>query len=115
MAPLSSEELSVLCVWLHQFHLSKSIKHFTRDMSDGVLVAEILKCLFPKLVDLHNYSKCNSTANKLSNWQTLNRKVLRRLNIYLDDAMIMDLVSGSNGIMEILLNELMVRTTRTYA
>lgn len=39
------------------------------------MVAEILKFYWPKLIDLHNYVPANSLSNKISNWETLNRKV----------------------------------------
>ncbi|XP_058122289.1 sperm flagellar protein 1-like [Anopheles ziemanni] len=107
LVTLSSEELVQVCRWVKSFHLSRNIKNFHRDMSDGVLVAEILKQLYPKHVDLHNYFRCNSTRNKLINWQTLNQKVLRRLNICLDEGMLLDLATGSNDILEVLLFELM--------
>uniref|UniRef100_A0A182PLT0 CH_2 domain-containing protein n=1 Tax=Anopheles epiroticus TaxID=199890 RepID=A0A182PLT0_9DIPT len=74
-----------------------------------VLVAEILKQLYPKLVDLHNYTKCSAMRNKLDNWRTLNRKVFGRLNIFLDEEMMADLASGSNGMIEVVLYELMAR------
>ncbi|XP_049538257.1 sperm flagellar protein 1-like [Anopheles darlingi] len=109
LLPLSSEEYRAVACWMREFTLSKPIKNISRDMSDGVMVAEILKSLFPKMVELHNYARCNSMQNKLSNWQTLNRKVLRRLNIYLDERMMQDLASGNNGTLEILLHELMIR------
>uniref|UniRef100_A0A182KAS8 Calponin-homology (CH) domain-containing protein n=1 Tax=Anopheles christyi TaxID=43041 RepID=A0A182KAS8_9DIPT len=106
---LSTQELIDVYHWVKKFILSKDIKNINRDLADGVLVAEILKHLYPKLVDLHNYTKCNATRNKLDNWQTLNRKVLSRLNIYLDDELMGDLASGSNGMMEVLLFELMAK------
>uniref|UniRef100_A0AAG5D997 Calponin-homology (CH) domain-containing protein n=1 Tax=Anopheles atroparvus TaxID=41427 RepID=A0AAG5D997_ANOAO len=106
---ISSEELTEVCLWMKSFHLSKEIKNFHRDLADGVLVAEILKLLYPKFVDLHNYPKCNSTLNKLNNWRTLNQKVLRRLNICLDEKMLLDLANGDNGVLEALLFELMAK------
>ncbi|XP_050082985.1 sperm flagellar protein 1-like [Anopheles aquasalis] len=109
LTPLSPEEYRAVACWMREFTLSKPIKNISRDMSDGVMVAEILKHLFPKMVELHNYARCNSTQNKLSNWETLNRKVLRRLNIYLDERMMQDLACGNNGTLEILLHELMIR------
>ncbi|XP_035774557.1 sperm flagellar protein 1-like [Anopheles albimanus] len=109
LTPLSPEEYRAVVCWMREFTLSKPIKNISRDMSDGVMVAEILKNLFPKMVELHNYARCNSTQNKLSNWETLNRKVLRRLNIFLDKRMMQDLASGNNGTLEILLHELMIR------
>ncbi|XP_041776672.1 sperm flagellar protein 1-like [Anopheles merus] len=106
---LSTQELIDVYQWVKQFNLSKDIKNINRDLTDGVLVAEILKHLYPKLVDLHNYTKCYATRNKLDNWQTLNRKVFSRLNIYLDEEMMGDLASGSNGMLEVLLFELMAK------
>jgi hypothetical protein len=38
-----------------------------------VFAAEIMKHYFPKMVDLHNYTAASSSAQKLSNWNTLNR------------------------------------------
>lgn len=39
------------------------------------MVAEIVKYYWPKLIDLHNYVPANSLSNKITNWETLNRKV----------------------------------------
>jgi len=39
------------------------------------MVAEIIKYYWPKLIDLHNYVPASSFTNKISNWDTLNRKV----------------------------------------
>lgn len=39
------------------------------------MVAEIIKCYWPKIIDLHNYAPASSLTNKISNWETLNRKV----------------------------------------
>jgi len=39
------------------------------------MVAEIIKFYWPKLIDLHNYVPASSLTNKISNWDTLNRKV----------------------------------------
>lgn len=39
-----------------------------------VMAAEVVKYFLPKLVDLHNYTPANSTQQKLSNWNVLNRQ-----------------------------------------
>lgn len=39
-----------------------------------VMAAEVVKYFLPKLVDLHNYTPANSTQQKLSNWDVLNRQ-----------------------------------------
>uniref|UniRef100_A0A182M3B1 CH-like domain-containing protein n=1 Tax=Anopheles culicifacies TaxID=139723 RepID=A0A182M3B1_9DIPT len=103
---LSTQELIEVYQWVKKFNLSREIKSINRDLADG---AEILKHLYPKLVDLHNYTRCNSTRNKLDNWQTLNRKVFHRLNIYLSEEMMADLASGTNGMLEVLLYEVMAK------
>jgi len=45
------------------------------------MVAEIIKYYWPKLIDLHNYVPASSLTNKISNWDTLNRKVNFKLLI----------------------------------
>ncbi|XP_050534855.1 sperm flagellar protein 1-like isoform X1 [Daktulosphaira vitifoliae] len=59
------------------------------------MVSEIIKYYWPKMIDLHNYMPANSLANKISNWETLNRKVLRKLKLTLSEETIKKL-SASN-------------------
>jgi hypothetical protein len=94
MEGISPEELHKLYNWVDSFKLSRSKKNFTRDFSDGgntrvpgspnilltVLAAEILKQLYPKYVELHNYTAVNSQTQKNYNWNTLNRKYIPREN-----------------------------------
>ena len=42
-------------------------------------MAEVVCHFFPKLVELHNYSAANGTAQKLYNWSTLNGRVFKRM------------------------------------
>lgn len=44
-------------------------------------MAKVLKQLYPKLVELHNYPARNAFNLKLDNWITLNRKVLTKLDL----------------------------------
>jgi hypothetical protein len=39
------------------------------------MMAEVIKSIIPKAVDLHNYSAAHSLAEKKYNWKTLNRKI----------------------------------------
>lgn len=73
MTTLDEEEIMLLYQWVDEIPLSRQKKNITRDFSDGVLMAEICHHFFPKLVQLHNYSSASSTAQKLYNWNTLNR------------------------------------------
>ncbi|MCQ2820251.1 MAG: calponin homology domain-containing protein [archaeon] len=76
-----SEEISFLYEWVDSMPLSRPKKNISRDFNDAVLLAEILKYHFPKLVELHNYPNASSTKQKISNWETLNKKVLKKIGL----------------------------------
>ena len=77
---LTDEELNDIYGWVDIFQLSRSKKNIARDFSDGLLVAEIIKSYYPKLVELHNYPASHNVKQKTTNWGTLNRKVFNRMN-----------------------------------
>lgn len=103
---LNPYELEALLKWIDSFALSRSTKKLCRDFSDAVPLAEILKCEFPKLVDMHNYTACNSIHGKMRNWSALNRKVLRKLSAELKEEEIERVARGVeiNFIEEVLFN-----------
>lgn len=68
-----------------------------------VHTAEILKELFPKLVEIHNYWPKNAYSLKVENWETLNRKVLKKINIKVSSVTIDKLARGEPGAAESLL------------
>ena len=72
--PFDEEELQLLYSWVDEIPLSRPKKNIARDFSDGVMMAEVVKHFFPKLVDLHNYSSTSSSKQKIYNWNTLDRK-----------------------------------------
>lgn len=86
--------------------LSRPKKNIARDFSDAVLVAEILKFFTPKLVELHNYPATNNLKAKKENWNTLNRKVFRRLNFQLSPQDIDSVVNFKPGYIESILLKL---------
>ncbi|XP_031244571.1 uncharacterized protein LOC116103167 isoform X2 [Mastomys coucha] len=92
-----------LCAWLDRLPLSRPKRHLARDFSDGVLVAEIVKYFRPRLVDLHSYVPACSTDQKLSNWSLLNRKVFRKLHLFISDNDIQRVVSNRPGVIESIL------------
>ncbi|KNE67570.1 hypothetical protein AMAG_12022 [Allomyces macrogynus ATCC 38327] len=100
---LSDDELTDLFQWIDAIPLSRPKKNFTRDFSDGCLCAEVIRHLNPRLVDLHNYPPANSTAQKIYNWNTLNFKVLKKLNCALTDDTIQHIVQCRPGIVETVL------------
>ena len=80
---LTEEDLQLIYNWVDEIPLSRPKRSIARDFSDGVLVAEIIKHFIPKIVDMHNYSAAHSVSQKTYNWNTLNVKVLKKLNLNL--------------------------------
>ncbi|XP_029450027.1 sperm flagellar protein 1 isoform X2 [Rhinatrema bivittatum] len=70
---------------------------------EGILTAEVVKYYFPKLVEMHNYVPANSMQQKLSNWTTLNRKVLNKLNFSVPEDVMRKIVQCSPGVVELVL------------
>ncbi|XP_028651425.1 sperm flagellar protein 1 [Erpetoichthys calabaricus] len=97
---LKEESLQELYAWIDQIPLSRPKRNITRDFSDGVMAAEVVKHFYPKLVELHNYIPANSTHQKLSNWATLNRKVFSKLNFHITEETIKKIINCTNGIIE---------------
>lgn len=62
---------------------SRPKKSINRDFSDAVMLAELIYHYNPKMVSLHNYPPANSTTKKIENWNTLNTKVLKKLDLQL--------------------------------
>lgn len=78
--------------WVDEIPLSRPKKNIARDFSDCVLIAEVLKHFLPNIVDLHNYSNAHSVQQKSSNWNTMNQKVLKKVNMTLSPKDIKDAV-----------------------
>ncbi|GLV41502.1 uncharacterized protein CBL_06732 [Carabus blaptoides fortunei] len=75
------QNLQELYDWIDNHFINRQKKNLTRDFSDAVPLAEILKEHYPKLVDLHNYGPKNAIVKKIENWFTLNHKVLSKLDL----------------------------------
>ncbi|CAB1343335.1 unnamed protein product [Coregonus sp. 'balchen'] len=97
---LNEEILQDLYAWIDKIPLSRPKRNITRDFSDGVMAAEVVKYFFPKLVELHNYSPANSIQQKLSNWGTLNRKVFSKLNFHIPEETVKRIVVSTAGAIE---------------
>ncbi|KAK3796503.1 hypothetical protein RRG08_003223 [Elysia crispata] len=93
-------ELESLYQWIDCVPLSRPKKNIGKDFSDGVLVGEIIKHYFPRLVDLHNYTPAAATKQKMENWFLLNRRVLRRLELDLSDDVIRALANCKQRVVE---------------
>jgi hypothetical protein len=93
---ISELELEEIEKWLNSYKLPRSYKKLSRDFNDGVLIANVIKLEFPKMVDLHNYPSSSSYNQKFCNWETLNRKVLMKLGMNLSLASCGNLARGDN-------------------
>ena len=83
-AELDDESLQRIYTWVDEIPLSRPKRNIARDFADGVLLAEVVAHYFPKLVERHNYPAANSYAQKMYNWNTLNAKVLKKMNMHLN-------------------------------
>uniref|UniRef100_A0A8D0CDP8 Sperm flagellar protein 1 n=1 Tax=Salvator merianae TaxID=96440 RepID=A0A8D0CDP8_SALMN len=100
---LDEETLNDLYSWVDAIPLSRPKRNIARDFSDGVLVAEVVKFYFPKMVEMHNYAPANSTPQKLSNWGHLNRKVLSKLNFSVPEDVVRKIAQCTPGVVELML------------
>eukprot|EP00960_Hanusia_phi_P058690 763953-Hanusia_phi.AAC.5 len=89
----SDDEIQNLYAWVDSVPLSRPKRNISRDFSDGVLMAELLNHFYPRIVELHNYSAANSFTQKTYNWQTLNKRVLKRVGVVLSQLDISDLAN----------------------
>ncbi|CAG9805900.1 unnamed protein product [Chironomus riparius] len=106
-ASLDAFELQDVLKWVDSFVLSRPSKKLSRDFADAVLLAEILKYEFPKLVELHNYAGCFAIKERMKNWDTLNQKVLRKLQINLKREEMEKLAKAESSCIEQLLYTVM--------
>lgn len=103
---LNDEQLQQLFSWVDEFTLTRPKKNFTRDFSDGVLTAQILKNFFPKHVEIHNYANANSVNQKMANWDTLNRKVMSKMNYQIPRDLCERISKNEVGVVEVFLFDL---------
>jgi hypothetical protein len=99
-------KLMYIYEWVDSIPLSRQKKNISRDFNDAVLLAEMIKYHYPRLVDLHNYPSASSTKAKLVNWETLNKKVLKKLGVKVNKAEITDIINSKPNAIENLLGRL---------
>lgn len=106
-------ELQSLYQWVDEVPFSRPKRNIARDFSDGVLMAELAHHYFPKLVELHNYSGSQSVAQKVYNWNTLDRRVFRKLNFVVTKEEIQDVANSVPGAIEKLLSNFRLKVLQT--
>ena len=99
------EEIMSIYEWVDSIPLSRQKKNMARDFNDAVLLAEMIKHYYPKLVELHNYPPASSTKQKIANWETLNNKVLKKLGLKIPKEEINDVINSKPNAIEILLKK----------
>ncbi|KAL9962832.1 hypothetical protein ACROYT_G031977 [Oculina patagonica] len=112
---LDEEGLQELYTWIDEINLSRPKRNIWRDFSDGVLVAEIVGHFLPKMVEIHNYSSASSQAQKLTNWDTLNRKVLSKLSYTVPKTTVKDVAECKPGVIEVVLANLRMKIEKYIA
>ncbi|XP_024941740.1 sperm flagellar protein 1 isoform X2 [Cephus cinctus] len=101
-----SDNVEEIYTWLDEVVSSGAKKNISRDFSDGVLMAEVLKVYYPHYVDSHNYTPANSIRTKKENWNTLNRKVFSKIEMKLSNTVINQLVNSQQGTIDKVLTDL---------
>ncbi|KAJ8598847.1 hypothetical protein CTAYLR_010442 [Chrysophaeum taylorii] len=109
---LDDDQLQQLYAWVDEIPLSRPKRNIARDFADGVLAAEVVAHALPKLVDLHNYPAANSMRQKLYNWDTLNVRVLRKINAAITRAEIEGICQCQPGAIEKFLHGLRLKLDR---
>jgi hypothetical protein len=100
---LTEEDLQLVYNWIDSIPLSRAKRSISRDFSDAVLAAEVVKHYFPKMVDMHNYSQAHSVSQKTYNWNTLNTKVFKKLGLSLSKKEIENIVNMAPDSIELVL------------
>ena len=98
-------ERNELINWLleHQVNVEK----IHRECSDGVVVANVLKAIYPKLVESHNYQPRSSLKLKIVNWETLNFKVLSKIGLPQKKSLLEEYAKGNVPALEQLFFDIM--------
>jgi len=104
--PLDEETTKSLLTWIDKIELSRPKKNINRDFADGVLVAEVIAHYFPLRVEIHNYVPSSSRQGKLTNWATLNRKVLSKFGFSVPQEVIENIISAKPNFVEVFLHGL---------
>lgn len=106
---MDDDEIQEVYKWIDGIHLSRPKRNITRDFSDGVLVAEVVKSFLPRLVEVHNYQPASSLKQKMENWKTLNHKVFKKLRLNIPENVMQGVVQMKQGVIEVVLNSLRLK------
>ena len=103
---MTEDQIRQIYEWIDEFEFSKPKKNIARDFSDGLLVAELVHCYFPFLVEVHNYYNTTSRKKKVENWQLLKKKVFKKLHYIPSKELVNAVIDCKNFAIEFFLREL---------
>ena len=61
LTPDENKKLMMIYKWVDSVTFSRQKKTINRDFVDGVLMAELIKSVYPQLVELHNYPTASNS------------------------------------------------------
>ena len=100
------KQLAEVYAWIDEFSFSRVKRHISRDFSDGLFVAEILKTYYPTLVETHNYVSTQKRERKVENWRILQRKVFSKINFKITDEQINEIIDSAPNSIDLFLIKL---------
>jgi hypothetical protein len=108
---MDRETMKPILEWLEEvpFTRESCLRNITREFSDGHCVAEIIHFFAPKLIDMNVYSQISATPQKLKQWETLSKKVLKKLDCEPPIQIVKMIVDMRPGAAELLLRNLKLR------
>eukprot|EP00039_Didymoeca_costata_P017158 m.316040 g.316040 ORF g.316040 m.316040 type:complete len:237 (+) comp16499_c0_seq8:254-964(+) len=106
---MDDKDLEDLYAWIDEIPLSRQKRNISRDFSDGVLVAEVIRHFIPKIVELHNYQPASAVKQKLENWHVLQRKVFKKLRLVVPENVLEGVTQQTPGVVEVVLNNIRLK------
>ncbi|KAM8721059.1 hypothetical protein ACLKA7_007005 [Drosophila subpalustris] len=102
---LNAVEQYELNQWLEQNHINST--NLRRSFTDVLPLARLLARYYPDLIDLNYYPPRNSVQNKLTNWESFNKRVLARLGVHLTRDQMVRVARSVPGSVDLLLYSIM--------
>jgi len=108
---METEDLEVLKDWMEDvpFTRANCLRNLTREFSDAVCCAEVLKHYIPKLVDLNHYHPVSAKPQKKEQWNTLSKKCFLKLGIQIPKDTIEKVVNNEPGFVELILRNMKLK------
>jgi len=108
---MDTEDLEVLKDWMEDvpFTRANCLRNLTREFSDAVCAAEVLKHYIPKLVDLNHYHPVSAKPQKKTQWDTLNKKCFSKMGIAIPNDTIEKVINNSPGYIELILRNMKLK------